>query len=113
MKSKPISTPLLVLSLFMATLNPQISIAQAYVDQARNAQDGGVYIPQASPQLRRPLTKTNPRRGHSTTAQQNVAQNNARSNETQFPTVGAGSSAIVKIDADQAAWPTVGDGLRK
>lgn len=112
MKSKHISTALIVLPLLVATLNPHLCMAQAYVDQARSAQKGGAYIPQASPELRRPLKKT-VRGGRATTAQQNIARNNHSSKETQFPTVGAGSAAIVKIDADQDAWPTVGNGLRK
>jgi hypothetical protein len=113
MKSKRTSVALLVFPLFVAALAPHQTMAQAYVDQARSAPKGGAYVPQASPELRRPVKKTVTQVGRTTVGQQNGARNKPAPQDVQFPTVGAGSSAIVKMDADESAWPTVGDGLRK
>lgn len=113
MKSKHPTLALLVFSLFLATLHPHQTMAQAYVDQAGTASKGGAYVPQASPEIRRPVKKTNTRAGRAAASQQELARTRLESKLSQLPTVGAGSSALVKLDVDDVAWPTVGKGLAK
>ena len=98
----------LVLSLCMVTSSPNASKAQAYVGQAVGAQKGGAYVPQASPDLRRPkVRRTTPKNNMA------VAARDPKPLPTSgqaFPTVGAGSSAIIKHSVDDSAWPSVGKG---
>ena len=100
----------LAFSLCMAILGANAAMAQAYVNQATGARQGSAYVPQVSPELR-PMRAKRPLPARRTTALNGV-KSTARPAIAApvFPSVGAGSSAIVKASIDDSAWPTVGKG---
>jgi hypothetical protein len=82
--------------------------AQAYVNQT-SAGEKSAYISQTPPTARQnPIPAPSARQTASVGGK--IAKNSARAVKNPLPTVGQGSSATVKIEAEAEAWPTVGRG---
>ena len=82
--------------------------AQAYIDQT-SAGDKNAYVTQTPPTARQSDVAPLPAKKTSSVGQKR-AVNGARDAKAPYPSVGKGSAAIVKIDADADEWPTVGRG---
>ena len=82
--------------------------AQAYINQT-SAGETSAYIAQTPPTARQSdIPSTSARKTASIGGKR--AGNAPHKANNPFPTVGRGSSAIVKIEAEADAWPTVGKG---
>jgi hypothetical protein len=83
--------------------------AQAYVNQTSSGETSA-YVTQAPPTARQVEIPTSPARRTPSVGGKRPAAG-IRTAKNPFPSVVQGSVAIVKIEAEADAWPTVGRGV--
>lgn len=119
MNSKPLPVASMALSLCLTLVAPATAAAQAYVDQA-NGNGRSAYVEQmpagAKPVLQKRLSSGKRTTSQRTSGAGRLARQVAQTAEAgraqaeMLPSVGAGSSAIVRLDESAVEWPTVGRG---
>jgi hypothetical protein len=83
--------------------------AQAYVNQTSSGETNA-YVTQAPPTARQVEIPAGPARRTPSVGGKRPATG-IRTAKNPFPSVGQGSAAIVKIEAEVDTWPTVGRGV--
>ncbi|MEI2297368.1 hypothetical protein [Ensifer sp. MJa1] len=102
--------------LSLSVLFPEVAAAQAYVDQVNRNGGNSAYVEQmpagAKPVIQKQTSPSNRKTYNQSSRASKPSTANAAeaARNDVVPSVGAGSSAIVKLSAEETEWPTVGRG---
>lgn len=100
----------------LSLLAPDLAAAQAYVDQVNRNGGNSAYVEQmpagAKPATsgRNSASNRKPYSQSSRTSKSSAAAAAQTARNDVVPSIGAGSSAIVKLSGEETEWPTVGRG---